>query len=269
MKIGTGTGRTARWLLAVVMAFGASVAMAQATSGITITKHNLGSTNTLLGTPNENSGTTEICVFCHTPHAAVAGSAPLWNKATQTTSYTSYTAATSSTLDGQVLGVGSVSLACLSCHDGTQAMDNMVNAPGSGLAQTGTWGWTGGNVTAAGLLTGVANLGSDLQNDHPIGIKYCGGGYTNASATGTCVDADFKDLTSAMIGTERVFWVETGVNTTRQKTDMTLYNRSFGAGDIGPSVECASCHDPHTSAQSTFLRISNSGSGVCLACHSK
>ena len=52
-------------------------------------------------------------------------------------------------------------------------------------------------------------------------------------------------------------------------------------GSIGPAVECASCHDPHVSegqagpgptspsAGKTFLRISNDGSAVCLACHTK
>ena len=42
------------------------------------------------------------------------------------------------------------------------------------------------------------------------------------------------------------------------------------------SVECGSCHDPHVESGTgtpasgqTFLRIANSGSAVCLACHNK
>ena len=31
---------------------------------------------------------------------------------------------------------------------------------------------------------------------------------------------------------------------------------------------CASCHDPHTT-NTTFLRIENDNSDVCLACHTK
>ena len=73
-----------------------------------------------------------------------------------------------------------------------------------------------------------------------------------------------------------VWWVdtETTPNGTRQKTDMLLYTRSKDQGYVGqtdsePFVECASCHDPHTSANPTFLRVSNAGSAVCLSCHVK
>lgn len=283
MRIGKGTGRTARWLLAVVMAFGASVAMAQ----ITGTKHNLGSTSTAGN--NKVSNTGEICVFCHTPHAADSFTgAPLWNKKiSTTTTYTVYP--TSSTMDAEratgglgTASIGSVSLACLSCHDGTQAMDNILNAPGSGgYSASGTngvltglgWTWTGSGVdTATGKMTNAATtlamLGTDLSNDHPIGMQYCGGGPTKAAPTAACVDGDFYAPQSNTGATS--FWVDTSVGTagTRQKTDMILYNRSFATAGEGPSVECASCHDPHT-ANTTFLRIANTGSAVCLACHNK
>ena len=52
---------------------------------------------------------------------------------------------------------------------------------------------------------------------------------------------------------------------------MVLYRRTFTAG-VGPSVECASCHDPHveeTATRKTFLRIANTGSALCLTCHNK
>ena len=78
-----------------------------------------------------------------------------------------------------------------------------------------------------------------------------------------------------MIGANRVWWVDTEAtpNGTRQKTDMVLYTRAAAGGYTGqtenePFVECASCHDPHTS-NATFLRIPNTGSAVCLACHVK
>ena len=63
---------------------------------------------------------------------------------------------------------------------------------------------------------------------------------------------------------------QTGVADTREKSDIILYARTFTAGE-GPSVECASCHDPHedTVRPVSFLRIANSNSDVCLACHIK
>jgi len=275
---------------AAAFALGALLASATAFAGIANTKHNLGSSAGPAGR-NQVSDTDEICVFCHTPHGADNSSpAPLWNKRLNTggAAYTTYESLGSSTMnalfanDGLTgsLSVGSVSLACLSCHDGTQAMDNIINAPGSGNYDAtggGTnglgWTWSGPNVTGTGLLTGVAALGKDLSNDHPIGIQYCGGGPKVSGPSNTCKDGDFVAPASGTIGVGLVFWVDTGTaNATREKTDMILYNRTFPTDGVGPSVECATCHDPHsedTATRKTFLRVANSGSAVCLACHIK
>ncbi|OGS92249.1 MAG: hypothetical protein A2Z95_01180 [Gallionellales bacterium GWA2_60_18] len=261
----------------------------QAVAGIADTKHNLGTTNTEGGN-HVTAGTGEICVFCHTPHAAdTSAPVPLWNKQLNSAGgYTSYSTLNSSTIDAQFAtdgaggeSVGSISLACLSCHDGTQAMDNIINAPGSGgYSATGgganglAYTWAGTQVDVNGKMTNAATtlamLGTDLSNDHPIGMQYCGGGPTQASPATACNDGDFVAPESGTLGADVKLWVDTsvGVDGTREKTDMILYNRTFAAG-VGPSVECASCHDPHTSAQATFLRVSNTGSGVCLSCHVK
>lgn len=285
MRTDKGMSRLARGLVGV--AIGAGMVNTAIGASITSTKHNLSSTGT--GTVHTTAGTTEICVFCHTPHASdVSAAAPLWNKRVATgatyTTYASNTMTANTATDGVAgsTAIGSVSLACLSCHDGTQAMDNMLNAPGSGgydvtggatsgLAYT----WNAGAQTSGVMLgTALANLGSDLRNDHPIGIQYCGGGIGNQVPAGTCNDGDFVTPISASIGGTNVWWVETGGNTTRAKTDMILFNRQFlvnssgGAAGNYPSVECASCHDPHTT-NTTFLRIANTGSAVCLACHNK
>lgn len=273
----------------------ATIDQAQAaTTGIRNTRHNLG-TGGVAGN-NQFSGTEEICVFCHTPHGAAsgAGNPPLWNKALPSSTYQVYNTSVSSTIDGATAvdgvsgsAVGSVSIACLSCHDGTQAMNNFINQPGSGgfvpggALMAGTWtagtGPTPVDVVTGRLGSGVANLGTDLRNDHPIGIQYCGGGINGADGTGSCRDGDFVTPSNTVIAGTRVFWVETGGNSTRNKSDMILYNRDFGAGaapaGIGPSVECASCHDPHVEnvggSNPTFLRVSNAQSAVCLSCHVK
>ncbi len=279
-------GLVVRMLAVAAFALGASGAYA----GIAATKHNLGADNAA----NENymtTGTTEICVFCHTPHASNTNvTAPLWNKPVQAgTSYTTYTTATSATIEGSV-DMSGISLACLSCHDGTQAMDTMINKPGSGgwsaagAAITGGV-WTGarqsnGQLTNAGEF--IANLGTDLTNDHPVGIQYCGGGIstggasTTAASTGSCRDGDFNAPQNGLIGGHRAWWVDTatGAAGTRQKTDMILYARAptlagdTTSGQFQPFVECASCHDPH-SENATFLRVPNTQSAVCLACHNK
>ena len=278
-------------LVAFVLALATLGAGQSIAAGIADTKHNLGTGNPRVGENRvtgvtAGTGTAEICVFCHTPHGAdTTAPAPLWNKRLVTgAAYTTYATLNSGTIDGSILAVGSVSLACLSCHDGAQAMDNIINAPGSGGLTAdggGTPGlgytWAGPRVDASGMLTGATNaalLGIDLSNDHPIGIQYCGGGQTAALPAGACVDADFVLPQTALINTNRVWWVDTpgGTPGSRQRTDMMLYTRSF-SGVMGPSVECGSCHDPHAPAvdaqQVAFLRVSNASSGLCLACHVK
>jgi hypothetical protein len=287
----------------VVWASGAVLAIALGMPGIAAaqiknTKHNLTSTGPGSNV-NSQTGTDQICVFCHTPHGSETGvAAPLWNKAlpTTATSYKTYNSTSNggafdstnatSTIDGVILSVGSVSLACLSCHDGTQAMDNMVNTPGSG-SPTFVPGWSGGNQSGGKLnVSGLmSNLGIDLNNDHPIGIQYCGGGVSGTAADGNavpastidCKDDDFvKNIKNAKIGGNQVFWVERdGTDTKRGKADIILYTRDFGTagGGVGPSVECGSCHDPHAQQTDTnsvhFMRVTTSGSQICLACHVK
>ena len=96
-------------------------------AGIFNTKHNLGSTG--INAASNFSGTSEICVFCHTPHGGDSSAAvPLWNRHLDPAGFLTYDQLGSTTLDGQIEPVGSVSVACLSCHDGTQAMDSMINA---------------------------------------------------------------------------------------------------------------------------------------------
>lgn len=283
-----------KWIgAAAILAFFAGSALAA--SGITNTKHNLSSS----GPGNKFSGTDQICVFCHTPHGSDADNThpPLWNRAMGTASYTTYDSLGTSTLSGQVLAVGSVSLACLSCHDGTQAMNNVINGPGSGLNPTSWSGgsWTvgsavmGGGITN-GALTGLVNLSGDLQDDHPIGVQYCGGGITGNATTGavagTCNNSEFigpgggattsdgrtASLEGAKINSKQAFWVDVDGSTGRGKGDLRLYARTF-TGGTGPSVECGSCHDPHVesfgSNNVAFMRVTASGSKICLSCHVK
>lgn len=281
-KVGL-TGTLVKLFAAAALVLGA-VASQQAVAGIANTKHNLGMNGT--GANHASSGTEEICVFCHTPHGSNTGvAAPLWNKALPGTTYKVYNsvaATATSTIDGQILPVGSVSLACLSCHDGTQAMDNMINAAGSGWGKgdgsagvSQLYSWNGSNK-----ITGVANLtnGSDgdLTNDHPIGIEYCGGSANGVNYDATnCGDKDFKAATKH--ASKNLWWVDTDVGTSnvREKTDMILYTRNeAGNGNKDKAyVECASCHDPHVEAkdskQVAFLRVSQASSGVCLSCHTK
>ncbi len=285
-----------------------AVATSSAVAGIANTKHNLGAQGT---GNNRVTDTEEICIFCHTPHGADTGNnvaVPLWNKSLRDpASYTTYDDLGTSTYDAAQGQIGSVTLACLSCHDGTQAIDNIINAPGSGMYDaTGggvggrAWTWetgaTGMTVDTTGTLLGgvITNLGTDLTNDHPVSMQYGGGG-VSANSTGPLRDSDFV-MPKRVPGLDRWyidndFMATNGGGVSQTDVldvwDFKLYTRvtpvgsdargvAF-AGEAEPFVECGSCHDPHLET-TTFLRIStqaqgggmsNAGSQICLACHTK
>jgi len=97
----------------------------------------------------------QICLPCHAPHNTIVKDAngavvggPLWNHTLSTATYTLYIDAT--TGQGVSGKVDTNSVLCLSCHDGTVAVDSF-----------------GGGQGTQQLTGGV--LGTDLSNDHPIG----------------------------------------------------------------------------------------------------
>ncbi len=100
--------------------------------------------------------TGEICKVCHIPHnGAMLAEAPLWNHALS--AVTNYSTYASSTLNATVGQPDGNSKLCLSCHDGSVALNNF-----------------GGNgvVTPNVYATGAALLGTDLSNDHPVSFTY-------------------------------------------------------------------------------------------------
>ncbi len=201
---------------AVVMLFAAQGAMAVIT----------GSAHDFKAKTWNPSG--EICNVCHAPHNT-ASSSLLWNHATTASSYTMYSSS-SLTATGLAVGAGSVSKLCLSCHDGTVAIDSFGGATGTVTIGTGV-----GANAKANLLNGT----SSLTDDHPIGFAY-----TAALATS---DGGLVTPTSVSL-------VSAGV---------PLYG---GTGQL----ECASCHDVHNAPNvAKLLRVANTGSALCLKCHSK
>ena len=113
---------------------------AQRVSDVRNTPHNLsaqgpGTTRAAAG------GTTEVCVFCHTPHGASQADAagtplrgPLWNRRVPDgATYTPYTSSSldaQSILDGLNATPGGSSKLCLSCH-----VDQAGRHPGQNCAQ--------------------------------------------------------------------------------------------------------------------------------------
>ena len=107
-----------------------------------------------------------MCVYCHTPHGGQTA-APLWNRAFGTGPYQTYT---SPTIDMTIGTPAGVSLACLSCHDGTIGIDVIANQPNAYTGGSGT-GRKLTDIFTAGLDT-FKILGTDLRNDHPVAVTY-------------------------------------------------------------------------------------------------
>ena len=215
-------------LLAVVALF-----TTQAFAGVVGSKHDLRALGG--GTPT-GVGQLEVCVSCHTPHqnAAAAGQHPLWNHTgTATLSFGVYA---NSTLDskptdigGAAMGAQSVSLLCMSCHDGTVSVLSQYNPPNSGV---GTATAVAGRIDASGLIISNAKLGTSLADDHPINFDY-----TTAVAL---ADGDLVD----------------------PATDVNVSSLLFNG-----SLQCASCHEVHNPTFVPFLVKSNDGSALCVTCH--
>jgi predicted CXXCH cytochrome family protein len=244
----------------VALTSGAILVLAggQAVSGIANTKHDLA---------QRADTTEEICVFCHTPHGAVTqASVPLWNKGLRAGSYLPSTGTV-----GVAVTPGSVTVACLSCHDGAQATDVLINAPGSG-------GYTpppGAQLEPARFepLTGndvICQPNTPCDGHHPISVQYGGGGALASDPDGPFTGTlGLPDFTAPVKATTNnglaIWWVDSvvGATGTREKTDMALYTRT-DLGTAQPFVECGSCHDPHTDEVNRFLRNEDQ---ICTTCH--
>ena len=95
----------------------------------------------------------QMCEPCHTPHGAdtTVSDAPLWNHEVTTATYSVYS---SPTLDATVGQPDGTSKLCLSCHDGTVAIDSF------------------GGSTGATMITGDSGLGTDISGTHPVSFTY-------------------------------------------------------------------------------------------------
>jgi predicted CXXCH cytochrome family protein len=169
----------------------------------------------------------KICIACHTPHNGTSTLAPLWNHAAGGGGHTPYT---SGTIDAGDLGApGGVSLMCLSCHDGSTAIDSF------------------GSTTGTVLIVGNALLDTDLQDDHPVSFTY------NAGLASS--DGGLNDPTGTSSG------LPAGGNI---DDDML-----FGAGnDQMECSSCHEVHN-ETNTVAKLLLKANTASALCFTCHNK
>jgi len=212
--------RLAAGTLVAALAVGLPPAALGQADNVTSSKHNMSTRSGLT-----NYG--EVCVYCHTPHGGGTQNAPLWNRTFGAGPYQMYNNSYSSTIDMTVAASPQgVSLACLSCHDGTIGLDVIINRPNADTSMAGS-----GNTMPLNAGQFFANLGTDLRNDHPISITY-----------DNVADPAFNAPTGGKVDI------------------LPLYTGR---------VECGTCHNPHNTTNTPFLRKANSSSNLCKTCHIK
>lgn len=256
-------------LMALLSLSGEVGRVSVARADISDTKHNLTGKGSLSATASDERkrASRAICVFCHTPGTAelaelskngprvIEPRGAKWQSSLETSfTFELFDDIGRSGTEGAT-SVGSVSMACLSCHDSVQAF-------------------------------GVTNL----QQDHPFGMPYRGGarmGNQTASQFRDSVvknvdtpvrvgnyirdDSEFRPVRSGVINKRQIWWASVLDTGQRAKSDLPLYPRrvdGLGGLEDVPFVECTSCHDPHSN-RTVFLRTSNDQSQLCLTCHIK
>jgi len=191
------------------------------------------------GGTDPNSYYENPCQVCHIPHKSqnyTTAKAPLWNHSLSSSTYVTYDANNSATYKGGSITLGS-SIACLSCHDGSVAINQTAGYTGAKATNS----LNGQAVFAPSFSVETVGGASDLRNMHPIGVSYS-----------ACVANGDTDLQP----------IDTLLGKMLKGTDQT--------------VECASCHDIHETMGNAGLDPYDHGlivtldnGALCLKCHKK
>jgi len=245
-------------------------------------KHNLSASG-----PGTVRATSEdrVCIFCHTPHGA-RDVAPLWNRPDSNAGYIPYDSPTLQSQPGQPTGTSKL---CLSCHDGTIALGDLVSQD-TDISMMG-----GGSMPAGHSL-----IGTDLRDDHPISFPYTdalgGPNDQHLSPPGawderisldnqgmlqctTCHDPhdDRWGQFLVMDNTFAALCRECHVYSSFDQTSHATSGASLAAaqGDPWPHADhpdvasnsCLNCHTSHHAGQGPGLLLNSREEEVCFACH--
>lgn len=238
-------------------------------AGINGTVHDLGTpgANGMNYGANPPDPLTRICIFCHAPHntmrlfGVTAGAGPvdtsgaftylpLWNHTLQdpfNPAYVMYTngpgAPQSGPLEAQVVWnpavapttPGSTSLLCLSCHDGTVAVNSWGNPDQLATSQS-----TGSHTIAQNYMIGKDRY---LGNHHPISFDYI---------AVQALDPNIRPSSTFLTGAPAAI--------------STIQDHLYGN-----NMECGTCHSVHNKGNTGehLLWRSDQNSQLCLTCHTQ
>lgn len=227
---------------------------------------------------------TEVCIFCHTPHNSKPLS-PLWNREDPGGPYILYGSSTLDAAPGQPDGS---SVLCLSCHDGTIALGNVLN-------RTSDIDMTAGIVR---MPAGHGNLSTDLSDDHPVSFLYnsavaaSDGQLRDPSAISypvslengkvqctSCHDPHRNIFPDFLVATTRFsqlctnchsrdYWSSSGHNTSTSTWNGSGTN-PWPRTPYATVAEnaCENCHSPHSAGGKFRLLNYLAEESNCLNCH--
>jgi hypothetical protein len=197
-----------------------------------------------------------VCSTCHQAHHTDDSQiVPLWNHKTSTAAFVPYTSPTMNAATG---APGGPSLACLSCHDGTVAINE------------GMGGFIGG--TSAGTIDPSAQIGPNLHTTHPISFTY--------DSALAAADGGLEDPAVYKIGDPKTNLTYSTAPVPTSWSGTSLSGKTIDEALLfNGKMECSSCHDVHklegSSPSSGILtRLSGNdaggkGSVLCRTCHIK
>ncbi len=206
-----------------------------------------------------------VCGVCHVPHHADKDAGPLWGH--QTISSSGWT------MYAQTVGAGAQSspganvqhlvptapkassLACLSCHDGSIAINAYGGNPGSV------------SLSGNAAISFDQGANKNLSHSHPISFKY-----QDVVGLGAGKDQWIYDENSSVLVPD--------ANSPTFTPGGNMSIKGFLLDGQG-NLECSSCHDVHNQEGSAYHPVMNPkmvkingtrngvGSLLCRSCHNK
>jgi hypothetical protein len=184
----------------------------------------------------------EICGVCHIPHEkgrpqTQLNNPLLWGRSMSQQTFTVYA---SPTLNGTISSPDGSAKLCLSCHDGTVALEHFNGQTSGGATFIS-------QVRASAVVPGLPN--GNMANTHPVSITY-----------DNIADRGLHNPATRQFG--------------------TVPGRVINDVLEGGKVQCRTCHDVHNkdvqtpdSGPTYLLRVAirkaSAPSGLCLTCHDK
>ncbi len=214
-----------------------------AKGSIITTPHNLSASGRY---PTKFNQELQICIFCHAPHNATPAT-PLWSRGLPQTESKYMSSTLQAQLPARPTGASRL---CLSCHDGTIALNDYKGSPISGSTY----------ISTGGTPTTNSNLTTDLTDDHPVSFVY----------DDTLVTKKKGELVSPSA-------LPSSIRLDRGVLECTAchdpHNNEFGKflvidNSVSGSPLCVACHNNTGWPSSTHNPTNSASLGAgCMNCH--